>query len=71
MIVLNERENININPIILTPSSIDLNKKIGVMKVAYDSAKNYHSEIAQVGVGYADKEQHIFNCKYRRVIYRR
>ena len=59
MIVLNERENININPIILTPSSIDLNKKIGVMKVAYDSAKNYHSEIAQVGVGYADKEQHI------------
>ena len=40
MIVLNERENININPIILTPSSIDLNKKIGVMKVAYDSAKN-------------------------------
>ena len=37
----------------------DLNKKIGVMKVAYDSAKNYHSEIAQVGVGYADKEQHI------------
>ena len=39
MIVLNERENININPIILTPSSIDLNKKIGVMKVAYDSAK--------------------------------
>ena len=29
------------------------------MKVAYDSAKNYHSEIAQVGVGYADKEQHI------------
>ena len=59
MIVLNERENININPVILTPSSIELNKKIGVMKVAYDSAKNYHSEIAQVGVGYADKEQHI------------
>ena len=59
MIVLNERENINLNPIIITPSSIELNKKIGVMKIAYDAAKNYHSEIVQVGVGYADKEQHI------------
>ena len=29
MIVLNERENINLNPIIITPSSIELNKKIG------------------------------------------
>ena len=68
MIVLNERENININPIILTPSSIELNKKIGVMKVAYDSAKNYHSEIAQVGVGYADKEQHILIADRKSVV---
>jgi len=40
-------------------NTIELNKKIGVMKIAYDAAKNYHSEIVQVGVGYADKEQHI------------
>ena len=63
MIVLNERENINLNPIIITPSSIELNKKIGVMKIAYDAAKNYHSEIVQVGVVYADKEQNILISK--------
>ena len=59
MIVLNERETISFNPIIITPSTVELNKKIGVMKVAYNAAKNYHSEIAQVGVGYLDKDQHV------------
>ena len=29
------------------------------MKIAYDSAKNYHDEIVQVGVGYVDKEQNV------------
>ena len=59
MIVLNETNTINFNPILLTPSSIEINKKIGVMKVAYNAAKNYHDEIVQVGVGYVDKEQNV------------
>ena len=59
MIVLNETNTVNFNPILLTPSSIEINKKIGVMKVAYNAAKNYHDEIVQVGVGYVDKEQNV------------
>ena len=59
MIVLHERETINFNKILIYPSSVELNKKIGVMKIAYNAAKDYHSEIAQVGVGYVDKEQNI------------
>ena len=59
MIVLHERETINFNKILISPSSVELNKKIGVMKIAYNAAKDYHSEIAQVGVGYVDKEQNI------------
>ena len=59
MIVLNETNTVNFNPILLAPSSIEINKKIGVMKVAYDAAKGYHDEIVQVGVGYVDKEQNV------------
>ena len=59
MIVLNETNTVNFNPILLAPSSIEINKKIGVMKVAYNAAKNYHDEIVQVGVGYVDKEQNV------------
>ena len=59
IIVLNETQVNSFNPILLTPSSINLNKKIGIMKIAYDSAKNYHDEIVQVGVGYVDKEQNV------------
>lgn len=58
-IVLNSKEIINIHPIIYIPSSIELNKKIGVMKVAYNAAKDFHSEISQVGVSYVDKEQNV------------
>ena len=47
------------HPIIHIPSSIDINKKIGVMKIAYNAAKDYSSEISQVGVNYIDKEQNI------------
>lgn len=49
----------SIHPIIHIPSSIDINKKIGIMKIAYNAAKNYNSEISQVGVNYVDKEQNI------------
>ncbi|MBM6860766.1 TldD/PmbA family protein [Clostridium saudiense] len=47
------------HPIIYIPSSIGINKKIGVMKIAYNAAKDYSSEISQVGVNYIDKEQNV------------
>ncbi len=45
--------------IIHMPSSIDINKKIGVMKIAYNAARDYSNEISQVGVNYIDKEQNV------------
>ena len=47
------------HPIIHIPSSIGINKKIGVMKIAYNAAKDYSNEISQVGVNYIDKEQNV------------
>lgn len=58
-IILNNSIVINNNPVIHLPSSIALNKKIGVMKIAYNGAKSYNSEISQVSVGYSDKEQRV------------
>ncbi len=58
-IILTKKEIINAHPTIYLPSSIELNKKIGVMKIAYNAAKDYHNEISQVSVGYADKEQNV------------
>ena len=58
-IVINKKEIITINPIIIMPSTIDVNKKIGVMKLAYNAAKGYHNEISKVSVSYMDKEQNI------------
>ena len=60
MIVLNNSKiTTNINPIKLNPSSVDSQHKIKIMKEAYNTAKNYHSEISQVSVGYVDKEQNV------------
>lgn len=58
-IILNERLNANIHPIIYLPANVGIEKKIGVMKIAYKSAKEYSNEITQVSVGYSDKEQNI------------
>lgn len=58
-IVLNEKSICNNNTIIYVPSSIDLQKKIEVMKKGYKAAKEYSDEISQVSVGYLDKEQNI------------
>ena len=58
-ITLYEKETINTHPTIYLPSAVNLDKKIGVMKIAYEAAKDYHSEISQVSVGYGDKEQNI------------
>lgn len=41
------------------PNSVGYEKKIGVMKDAYRSAKEYNSDISQVSVSYVDKDQKI------------
>lgn len=59
-VILNNSLKIkNIHNIKLYPESVDYNKKINVMKTAYKSAKEYSTEILQVGVSYSDKDQKI------------
>ncbi len=41
------------------PKDVNYNKKIDILKLAYNSAKNYNSEISQVITSYGDKEQNI------------
>ncbi|MDO5039511.1 TldD/PmbA family protein [Clostridium sp.] len=41
------------------PQEIEYAKKIGVMKLAYNKAKDYSNEISKVSVSYADKDQKI------------
>lgn len=56
---LMERLNTNIHPILYVPSSIENSKKIQVMRMAYNSAKNYSNEITQATVNYLDKDQKV------------
>ncbi|MCR8744415.1 TldD/PmbA family protein [Romboutsia lituseburensis] len=49
----------DINPIQLYPNDIGYDKKIGVMKTAYKSAKSYSTDISQVSVTYIDKDQKV------------
>ena len=52
--IINDRHNIEV-----FPNVVDYNKKVGVMKIAYKSAKEYHSDIAQVSVSYIDKDKKV------------
>lgn len=56
---LTERINPNIHPIIYVPSTVENSRKIKVIKTAYDAAKNYSEEIAQVLVNYIDWDQKV------------
>ena len=59
-VVLNDNLVINnINNIKKYPTVIGYDKKINVMKTAYNSAKNYSDDITQVSVTYMDKEENI------------
>lgn len=49
----------NINPIVFTPSQIDIVKKSGHVKNAYWAAKEYDSEITQVNVIYGDTDKKV------------
>lgn len=58
-IVINEKKIQIIHPIMFYPKDVNYNKKIDILKLAYNSAKNYNSEISQVITSYGDKEQNI------------
>ena len=59
-VVLNDKLKYdNLHSIRYYPSAIGYNKKIEKMKEAYDAAKDFHNEIAQVKVGYKDQDQKI------------
>jgi TldD protein len=47
------------HPIPINPREVDKFRKVGVMKKAYEIAKNYHSSIQQVMVRYFDEEQNV------------
>ena len=59
VVLNNSKITTDINPIKLNPNSVDYQHKIKVMKDAYKTAKDYHSEISQVRVNYVDKEQNV------------
>ena len=58
-VVLNEKEISTIHPIIYYPQYVSYNKKISILKSAYNGAKNFSEEISQVIASYSDKEQNI------------
>lgn len=59
-VVLNDTKIItDINPIKLYPSEVGYDKRIGIMKTAYKSAKGYSEDISQVSVSYMDKDQKV------------
>ena len=59
-VVLNNEVNYkNLHNISLYPNAVDYDKKIKVMKEAYNSAKDYSNYISQVNVTYLDKDQKV------------
>ncbi|WP_026887475.1 TldD/PmbA family protein [Clostridium beijerinckii] len=58
-IILNEKSISTIHPILYYPKDVAYDRKIAILKSAYNAAKNYNSDISQVITSYADKEQNI------------
>lgn len=58
-VILNEKKIDTIHPILHYPKDIPYDKKIDILKTAYNAAKNYNAEISQVVTGYSDKEQNV------------
>lgn len=59
IVLNNERKFKNLHPIKIHPNSVDCQDKIKIMKTAYKSAKDFHTDISKVSVGYLDKEQNV------------
>ncbi len=58
-IVLNEKKIETIHPILYYPKDVAYDRKIAILKSAYNGAKNYSDDISQVIASYLDKEQNI------------
>lgn len=58
-IIINEKKIETIHPIIYYPKDVKYDKKINILKLAYNSAKSYNNDISQVITSYGDKEQNI------------
>jgi TldD protein len=58
-IVLNDRKIETIHSIIYYPRSVAYDRKIAILKSAYNGAKNFNNDISQVIASYSDKEQNI------------
>lgn len=58
-VVFRDKNVQNINPIMLLPRSVEIAKKAGVVKTAYNAAASYDSLIKQVSVSYMDSTRDI------------
>lgn len=58
-IVLNENKIKSIHPIIYYPKDVLYDRKINIIKEAYNAARAYNEDISQVIASYADREQNI------------
>lgn len=58
-IVLNDKKIETIHSIIYYPGSVAYDRKIAILKSAYNGAKNFNNDISQVIASYSDKEQNI------------
>lgn len=52
-------EGTNFNPIKILPSTVEKKRKIDLMKMGYEAAKNYDPLISQAVVSYLDEEQNV------------
>ncbi|WP_244833734.1 TldD/PmbA family protein [Clostridium sp. BJN0001] len=58
-IIINEKKIQTIHPILFYPKDVAYNKKIDIIKSAYNGAKNYSNDISQVIAGYNDSQQNV------------
>lgn len=58
-VLLTEKMPLNAHQILQVPSSVNNEKKAGIVKSAYKAARDYAPEIVQVTVGYGDSDQEI------------
>lgn len=54
------KSHTNINPVILSPDSISISKKVNQLKTAYKVAKDYSKEIVQVIARYSDTDKKVY-----------
>lgn len=58
-ITLTERIFPDIHPVLMVPDTVDVKRKIDIVRAAYAGAKEYHQEISQVDAGILDVDHQI------------